>query len=266
MQAISVYLYPNLVDAYLSVSGIQSERYRRVYNRNLKIYRGVDNRIDIQVRNSDQKATAITNYSPVFNLISRETQELVLKKDAVSLEDSTAYTGRFYVELTESELDDIETGFYQYSLTLETRTAGNEYTVTSRLPLFVDSQYGTVGNLEVLGNVSGELQESVVVDTFAEYIPLEGDTYYHSELIDAKPNIGSTFGLHTFQFNFTNYTGEVILQASLSEGANPEVWTDLETLTFTDESIYYQNIVGKYNWFRIKHTPSQGSIDSILYR
>lgn len=266
MQAISFYLYPNLVDAYLSVTGLESERYRRVYNRNLKIYRGVDNRIDLQVRNSDQKATTIANYSPVLNLVSRETQKLVLKKDAVSMEDSTAYAGRCYVMLTADELENLDPGFYQYAVTLETRTAGNEYAVTERLPLFIDSQYGVNGTIEIIGSPTGELQDTFEVKDFAEYIPLEDPTYYISELIDAKPEVGSASGLHTLQYNMTNYTGEVILQASQSNGATPEIWIDLETLNFTSESIFYHNVVGKYNWFRIKHTPAEGTIDSILYR
>ena len=60
MQFNPVYLYSNKLDVFTSPSDSWSiERYRRVYNRNLKIFRGVDNRIDIQVRNSDQKASNI---------------------------------------------------------------------------------------------------------------------------------------------------------------------------------------------------------------
>ena len=56
MHLISVYLYQNKIDVFTNAATAwQTERYRRVYNRNIKIYRGVDNRIDIQVRNSDQK-------------------------------------------------------------------------------------------------------------------------------------------------------------------------------------------------------------------
>jgi hypothetical protein len=70
---------------------------------------------------------------------------------------------------------------------------------------------------------------------------------------------------------FTNYTGQVVIQGSLSEGGNPEIWVDLETLTLTGSTIEYQNVTGKYNWFRVKHTPSilvnsPGTVDKILYR
>jgi hypothetical protein len=48
-----------------------------VYNRNLKIFRGVDNRIDIQVRNSDQKASNIAGSTLVFNLVNQATKDFV---------------------------------------------------------------------------------------------------------------------------------------------------------------------------------------------
>jgi hypothetical protein len=72
MQLNSVYLYPNKVDVFTNLGAWKTERYRRVYNRNLKIYRSVDNRIDFQVRNSDEKATSIENYYIVFKLIKLE--------------------------------------------------------------------------------------------------------------------------------------------------------------------------------------------------
>ena len=75
MQLISVYLYPNKIDVFTNASAAwQTKRYRRVYNRNIKIYRGVDNRIDLQVRNSDEKAADTTGSTLVFNLVERETQ------------------------------------------------------------------------------------------------------------------------------------------------------------------------------------------------
>lgn len=95
MQLISCYLYSNKIDVFTNAAAAwKTERYRRVYNRNVKIYRGVDNRIDIQVRNSDEKAADTTGSTMVFNLVERETQKLVAKKDCVAV---AASTGKYYV-------------------------------------------------------------------------------------------------------------------------------------------------------------------------
>ena len=85
-----VYLYTNKLDVFTSSADTWStERYRKVYNRNLKIFRGVDNRIDIQVRNADQKASNITGSTLVFNLVSRDTKDLVLTKDFTAMDLAT---------------------------------------------------------------------------------------------------------------------------------------------------------------------------------
>ena len=119
MQINSLYLYPNYLDVYTNSPGSwTTERYRRVYNRNLKIYRSVDNRIDLQVRNSDQKPQNISNYHLVFNILTREGDDLLLSKDCTSVSGTG---GRVYVSLSEEDLYNIENGFYNYSIVRETR-------------------------------------------------------------------------------------------------------------------------------------------------
>jgi hypothetical protein len=261
MQLISVYLYPNKIDVFTNASAAwQTKRYRRVYNRNIKIYRGVDNRIDLQVRNSDEKAANTTGSTLVFNLVERETQTLVAKKDCVTV---AADTGKYHVTLTQAELLDIETGFYQYSVYNETRTLNGDGThlVSSRTPLYIDSQYDALANIEVLDSGEGEVQASTKVTEFSLHKSF-GEAfsdYYISSIIDARPQVTTPQSLHTFQMFFSNYSGQVVIQGSLSEGGNPEVWADLTTINLVEASARVQNVTGKYNWFRIKHTPLRGS-------
>ena len=274
MQFNSVYLYANKLDVFTSPSDIWStERYRKVYNRNLKIYRGVDNRIDIQVRNSDQKASNIVGSTLVFNLVSRDTKDLVLQKDFAAMDLAT---GKVTVNLTEQELLDLDNGYYQYSVIKEVRSTidSTDYKVTSRLPLYVDSQYDTVGTLEISGDVYGDVASSLVVDTFNYVNPFtQGDEtpkWYESAIIDASPKIKTGDASHTFQFYSTNYTGTVTIQGNLDiQGATPreDKWVNISTVDLTTTK--YKNVVGKYNWFRIKHVPATlntGTVDKILYR
>lgn len=270
MQLISVYLYPNKIDVFTNtLAAWQPERYRRVYNRNLKIHRGVDNRIDLQVRNSDQKTQDITGSYLVFNLVNRESKELILQKDCVI---QSASGGKAYVILYNSELRYIEPGFYQYSVNTETRTLnGNTHVTTARSSLYIDSQYGAFSPLEITGDVFGEPVDSLVIKEFKNYQPYNPNTelYYISSIIDAQPQYNIPQSLHTFQFNMTNYIGDIIIQGSQSAGGNPERWVDLETIPASQDSILYQNITGKFNWFRIKHIPTllnTGTVDSVLYR
>jgi hypothetical protein len=230
-----------------------------VYNRNLKIYRSVDNRIDLQVRNSDQKASNITGSHLVFNLVTRETQDLILQKDCT---EQDLLSGKVFVTLTELDMLDIDSGFYNYSIIKEVRETidSTDYKVTSRIPMYMDSQYGTVGTIEVSGDVSGAIDKSIVVDKFSYTNPFtqgdESSKFFISSIIDARPTINTANSLHTFQFYHTNYVGSVTIQGSIDEqGATPRdnKWSDVATVDLTTEQ--YKNVTGKYTWFRIKHVP-----------
>ena len=262
MQLNPVYLYSNKVDVFTNLDSWTVERYRQVYQRNFKVYRGVDNRLDLHVRNSDEKAKDINGYTLVFNLIERETQKLILSKNCTVTSTSN---GRVSVTLSESELNDIQTGFYDFTV----HSVNNATLV--KTPLYVDSQFGVTGTLEVQGDVFGETKESQVIDTFAPiptYWPNDGTS--KSEISYASPEVSSTNTIHTFAIYQTNYTGTITIEASLQLGATPAAgkWTPVATISYPS-NVRYQNIEGKWNWFRIRHVPATGntgSLDKVVYR
>ena len=105
MQTNSVYLYPNKIDVFTNVLDEWVGGYRKVYQRNLKFYRGVDNKVILQLKNGDQKAVPLNvsnNEYIVFNLVSEETKGLILQKDGTLPNDSSANRGQVTVTLTES--------------------------------------------------------------------------------------------------------------------------------------------------------------------
>lgn len=300
MQINSIYLYPNKVDVYTTDANTWTgERFNMVYSRGLKMYRSVDNRVDFQLRNGQQKTFNATGTILVFNLVNNENEDLVLQKDCTY---DDAAVGRAYVTITETELQSLEPGNYTWSLHKETRQSINddEYRVTSSAPLYLDSQFGSSGVLEIIGDLQGSPYDTKVIDTFrkitnfdvpvvqpsddsgytsfprpnfAQNINSTGyEEYFLSSTIDAQPNVTDPNSLHTFQFFYNDYEGTVLLQASLGEGANPieGSWTDLQTFNITTANTNtYYNATGKYNWFRIKHTPAEsniGSLDKVLYR
>lgn len=270
MQNISVYLYPNKIDAYTNpVDSLTSERYRRVYNRNLKVFRSVDNRIDLQLRNFDQKSLTISN-PLVFTMFNQSTGEILLQKDFTLVADDNTLNlkGRAYVTLTSSEMNDIEEGSYHYSVTQEVRSdieGTTEYSVSSNSVLYIDSQYGGVAIIEVAGDALGTASNSLVVNKFSYVNPAavgsENPLYYLSSLIDARPKLSTPNTLHTLQFYFSNFTGEVTIQGSLDDqGAQSSNWSDLLVFTPTNANgAEYKNVTGRYSWLRVKYKPSSRS-------
>jgi hypothetical protein len=245
-----------------------------VYNHNLKIYRSTDNQLEFQVKNGDQKATNIVGTTVVFNLFNHETQSLLLSRDCQTLSN---VSGNVRVILTEQDLLDLEPGLYSYSLVQELREEDiDSYTVISKKPLYIDEQFGAVATIEVSGDVQGGLRSSTTVKEFKYTNPAalgESQTpYFTSSIIDARPHTTNPQSLHTFQFYFEDFDGTVTIQGSMGEGGNPSTWVDIPNSAITpgvndfipSTSVIYKNVVGKWNWFRIKQTGHKGVLASFV--
>lgn len=274
MQLNPVYLYPNRIAAYTS-SSWTTERFRQVYTRNIKIYRSTDNQLEFQVKNGDQKATNIIGTTIVFNLFNHETQSLLLSRDCETLSN---ISGNVRVILSEKDLLDLEPGLYSYSLIQEVRedNLDDSYVVINKKPLYIDEQFGAVSTLEIAGDVLGGIKPTTIVKEFSytnpstvgENTPL----YFTSSMINARPQTTDPQSLHTFQFYFNDFDGSVTIQGSLSDSGDPKDWADIPDSAISPgtnrfspisgTSVSYKNVVGKYNWFRIKQTGHRGRLAS----
>ena len=274
MQLISSYLYPNKLDVYTSAPDWNNLRYSKVYNRNLKIYRSVDNRIDLQVRNCDQKAYDLTaipllegqSLAVIFNIITREGKNLVLSKECVpfALPDgsTSSYTkGQVRSTISSADVADLEPGYYNYTVVQEIRKTidGYEYTVVSRTVLYSDSQFGAIATLEVMDDVLGQVEQSTEIDAFRLVDPLARDSrvgeFYVSSLVDTNRNIQTAQSLHTFQFYCTNYTGRIEIEGSLEKNSDPKNWVPaIPPFEVVNAGNLYKNVVGKWNWLRVRHS------------
>jgi hypothetical protein len=256
MQLNSIYLYSNKIDIYTNVFAAPgsdnetwtTERYRKVYQRNFKAYRGVDNRFDLQIRNSDQRPSELPQETTlVFTLVDPDSQNLILEKDCDIISRTN---GRVRLSIAEDDLDEIQTGNYQYSIYARSNSGRTT-------PLYGDAQSGAYGILEVLGDIKGEPQASTVIDNFT-VIPetWPGVDFSSGDVIYASPELTTQQSVHTFVF-YPNqdFTGTVKIQASAERGATPKQWRDLEVLDFPRDSRYV-NIQGKWNWLRVIYGPS----------
>jgi hypothetical protein len=92
MLSLPIYLYPNVYSVILDLDTTASGVNQVMYQRDLKIQKGVKNKVQILFKNSDQKRITIDNSSTVvFSIFDAINQRLLLEK-AISILDDTVIT------------------------------------------------------------------------------------------------------------------------------------------------------------------------------
>ena len=71
MQKISFYLLPNRIKVTTDVAGFNTE-LRQVYQRKIKLYKGIDNTIEFEVRNSDNRKDNVVGYDVVAKFFDND--------------------------------------------------------------------------------------------------------------------------------------------------------------------------------------------------
>ena len=276
MQNLPIYLYANTLDAILDLDAATKGVNRVMYQRDLKIQKGIKNQIRIQFKNSDQKRVSIANTQTfVFSLIDMNSQRLVLEKTLEVIETNTATRGLALLTLNESDTLDLDSGNYKYNVKLQDLSGGY-------LPIYSDTYYGVAGTAQVLNDVYPVLQPSQEVTTFQKSFNGETDLYEHkSGNIYSYPEYNGNTALHTIAFYLTGYRGTVYVQGTLSNTpASFGKWSTIATKDYDGFSgIDWLNFNGVFTYIRVMHIPATkagesdndnpsyfGSFDKFLYR
>jgi len=272
MQTVSRYLLTNLVTAY--INGYHG-RNSKVYDRQLKLYRGVNNPITFTFKNEDQKAQDVStrtvdsgNYFEL-NIIDTESKKSVITKTLDIIDDgSTASTkGQASCTINEGDLLSLDAKFYNFSIRERKLDAnGDPYRVVT----YADTGYAAGGTIELLDGAYPEFVPSTVINTFTK----SGSTYT-SSYESAKPGINNNTALHTVAVYAKNFAGTLTIEGTMA--TEPEVTADPSNQYFTistnnittSDTIKYYNFNGTLQGVRFVWTNSSGNtgtIDKILYR
>jgi len=253
MHNYHTYLYPNRLVAYLDA--VAPETFRMFYQRPLIIYKGVDNLIQIDLRNQDQKKVTTTDIL-VITVLDPRTQLRVL-----SSEFTRNANGTYETRILETELIDFNPGNYEFTLVLEHRdSVDGGYVVLSSRVCYSDSQFDARGVLELRDSVQGEIYDSFEIKKFKKVSPSSvgeiGLSRFESSVIETGSMAGPTKNFHTFQIYANNYTGSIDFQVSQDSDPRPNEWTTLESITAVNQDSFYINFEGIYKWFRVVHIPN----------
>jgi hypothetical protein len=141
MITVKAYLYPNTAEVQVFDPTIFTTRNRVVYSRPIKVYQGIDNPIQVIVRNQDQKGVNLTGYIMQAQ-IQDPTNGVTVETYAVTFADITKGLANF--TLDRDTINTLEQRFYK--LTFKTiRQSDN-----TEQPVYIDDNYGVPLDLEVL--------------------------------------------------------------------------------------------------------------------
>lgn len=225
------------------------------YQRPLIIYKGVDNLIQIDLRNQDQKKVTSTD-TLVITVLDPRTQLRVFSSDF-----TRNANGTYETVITDVDLLDTTSGNYKFTLVLENRQISAEgYTVLSSRVCYSDSQFDAHGTLEIRDNVQGEFLDSFEMKKFKKVSPSSvgeiGSDRFESSIIDTGSITGPTKNFHTFQIYSNQYTGSIDFQASQDADPRPSDWVTLKSVTAVNQDSFYVNLEGIYKWLRVVHIPN----------
>jgi len=260
MQTVSRYLLNNVVIVY--TSGYHG-RNSTVYDRRIKLYKGVSNPLSFTFKNEDQKAQDITAKTYEFNLIDSETKQSVVTRNLTILDDGSTTTtkGTASITVTEGDLLTLDAKFYNYAI--REVAADNTRTVT-----FADSFYNAAGTVEVLDGAYPDMIDSTEINSFTS---TTGPLTRTSSAIDANPGINNNVALHTIAIYQKSFVGTLRIQGTMVSTPGDTDYFDIATISFESNSdaITYYNFTGVYQNVRFSWGNTSGNtgrVDKILYR
>ena len=138
---IQAYLYSNIVQVQIWDPAIFSPRNRVVYSRPITVYQGIDNPMQVVIRNQDQKFVNITGYLVQID-IQDPLSEGSVESLAVTVTDEVK--GQGTVTIPKAVVNALDQRIYKLTIKLIDQATNAER------PLYTDDNFGAPIDLQVL--------------------------------------------------------------------------------------------------------------------
>lgn len=256
MYSTSVFVFTQRQIVIL-LSGFSARKYMPVYAKPLTLHRGVDNQIQFQFLNQEQKPVDITNKSITCRIISYDGTEVLLQK-ALTLQ--LPATGIAALILNSSDIEDIPAQKAYYSLEIPV----GEF----NYPVFVDQNAGARGDLNIVNSVLPSFIPSmpITIPTGQPFPNLNpnansnttANTYYTS-VINTENN-----PILTLQAQYSEYYGNVTIEGSTIVDND---WYPITTEAYSNLSdTKGYTVTGYHPYIRMVFTSNVGVVTNILSR
>ena len=158
MITVKTYLYPNTAKVQIFDPTIFTTRNRVVYSRPIKVYQGIDNPVQVIVKNQDQKSVDLNGYV-MQGSIQDPVNQVTVETYAVSFSDISKGLGLMIID--KDTINNLENRIYK--LTFKTiRESDN-----AEQPIYIDDNYGVPLDLMILPAYYAEAaseESEVIID------------------------------------------------------------------------------------------------------
>ena len=266
MQKISSYLYSNRVILLADLAGFTVE-YTNVYQRNLKIYNGIDNTIEFDIKNADQKRIDLTTL-PQIELNVMDVRGKALENSPYTV-TPTALKGIATVTIPQDDLDELSNQYLKYSVTA-VNTAGAD------VLLYADTKFGAVGTIELVGDALPTFRDDRVYEHFTQEIDLNGNVTNHTPAIASKFYEAEPTKTFNFDIDVTGFIGTIYLEGTENSTISVNSYLDatpirtITTTVATTTTINFNDVeIGNYNYFRVtwkngNYNSAFGTVDKVV--
>lgn len=253
--SVYVYFQRQIVVALI---GNSARKYMPVYSKTLTIHKGVDNCIQFQFLNQDEKPIDLTGKEITCRIINPEGNALLLRK-ALTLK--LPLTGIAELQLNAAEIEDFPAQKAYYSLEIPVGTF--DY------PVYVDQNAGARGDMNIVNSVLPSFVPSsnVTIPTGQPFPnlslnypdPTPSPYIYYSSVINTQDN-----PILTIQTSFVDFNGDVaILGSTLVDGE----WYIIDSDTYANVTdTYGYTIKGYHPYVKMQFTSNAGAVTNILAR
>jgi len=238
MQKVQSYLYPNRVILIADLAGFTVEN-TIVYAKTVKIYNGIDNTIQFDIQNADQKRLDLTQYVDLC----------ITVMDAAGNElDSSPYymtnmsiQGLATVTIPQADLEDLSDQYLTYSVSA-VDSNGND------ILFYTDSRFSAAGKMQLIGNAFPKFRGETVYDRFQGEINFMGNVINHTSAIPCKFYEANPTPAISFDVAITNFIGVIYVEATEDSTISVESFlnaTQLQSMTYniaTTTTLSFTNI------------------------
>jgi hypothetical protein len=252
MQKISSYLYPNRIQLLADLAGFTTE-YTNVYQRTVKIYNGIDNTLEFDIKNADQKRIDLSTFSMIeLNVMDMSGNALPNSPYAITPLNQITSKGLASVVIPEEDLADLNHQHFTYSVTAVKNGAD--------VMLYADSKFGAKGKIELVGDALPTFRDEIVYDRFSGEIDFAGNVKNHTSAIPCKFYEAVPTESMSFEIAMTDYIGTIYIEGTKDSTISVESFRNADRLqswttsVATSTPVSFEVAVGMFNYFRVVWT------------